>query len=87
MLALVMSAVSPDLIGIVVWKEHPTLRALTKMVTSARYRFPTVDSDERMRDEMKKCEQAARDEVSPFSYTFSTGDGLLFGTSLPFSLP
>ncbi len=66
MLALVMSAASPDLIGIVVWKEHPTLRALMKMITSNRYRFPTVDSDESMREEMKKCEQAARDEVSPF---------------------
>jgi hypothetical protein len=66
MLALIMSAVSPDLIGIVIWKEHPTLRALMKMITSERYRFPTVDSDENMREEMKKCEQAARDEVSPF---------------------
>lgn len=66
MLALIMSAASPDLIGIVVWKEHPTLRALMKMITSERYRFPTVDSDESMREEMKKCEQAARDEVSPF---------------------
>jgi hypothetical protein len=66
MLALVMSAASPDLIGIVVWKEHPTLRALMKMITSERYRFPTVDSDESMREEMKKCEQDARDEVSPF---------------------
>jgi hypothetical protein len=66
MLALVMSAASPDLIGIVVWKEHPTLRALMKMITSERYRFPTVDSDESMREEMKKCEQDAREEVSPF---------------------
>jgi hypothetical protein len=66
MLALIMSAASPDLIGIMIWKEHPTLRALMKMITSERYRFPTVDSDESMREEMKKCEQAARDEVSPF---------------------
>jgi hypothetical protein len=66
MLALVMSAASPDLIGIVVWKEHPTLRALMKMITSERYRFPTVDSDESMREEMKKCEQDAREEVSSF---------------------
>ena len=66
MLALIMSAASPDLIGVVIWKEHPTLRALMKMITSERYRFPTVDSDENMREEMKKCEQAARDEVSLF---------------------
>jgi hypothetical protein len=71
MLALVMSAVSPDLIGIVVWKEHPTLRAWMKMVASAWH----VDSDQRMREYMKeKREQAASDEISPFSFTLSTSD-------------
>jgi len=64
MLALIMSAMSPDRIGVVVWEEHPTLRALIKMTTSGRYRFPTVDSDDKMREEMKRCEQTARDEVS-----------------------
>ena len=50
-------------IATVVWKESPTLRALVKMVTSVRYRFPTVDCDDTDRDEMKKAEQVARDEV------------------------
>jgi hypothetical protein len=50
-------------IGDVMWKEHPTLRALMKMITSMRYRFPTVDSDEHSRDETKRAEQAARDKV------------------------
>jgi hypothetical protein len=33
------------------------------MVTSDRYRFPTVDCDDSARDELKKTEQAMRDEV------------------------
>jgi hypothetical protein len=63
MLALVMCGHSPAKIGFVVWQEHPTLRALMKMVTSSRFRFPTVDCDENERTEMKRSEQAARDEV------------------------
>lgn len=45
------------------WKEHPTLRSILKMVTSSRYRFPTVDCDDAGRDEVKLAEQKARDEV------------------------
>jgi hypothetical protein len=62
-LALIMCGSSPGKIGCVAWKEHPTLRALIKMVTSDRYRFPTVDCDDLARDEMKRTEQAMRDEV------------------------
>ena len=62
MIALIMCCYSSN-IATVVWKESPTLRALMKMVTSMRYRFPTVDCDDTARDEMKKAEQAARDEV------------------------
>lgn len=58
-----MCGSSPAIIGCVAWKEHPTLRALIKMVTSDRYRFPTVDCDDLARDEMKRTEQAMRDEV------------------------
>jgi hypothetical protein len=63
-LALIMCGSSPNEIGSVAWKEHPTLRTLMKMVTSDRYKFPTVDCDESARDEMKTTEQAMRDEVS-----------------------
>lgn len=63
MLALVMCAHSPESIGAKVWEQHPTLRALIKMVTSNRFRFPTVDCDENERTEMKQSEQVARDEV------------------------
>lgn len=62
-LALIMCGSSPDRIGRVAWDEQPTLRSLIKMVTSDKYRFPTVDCDEEARDEMKKTEQAMRDEV------------------------
>jgi hypothetical protein len=62
-LSLVLCGSSPSNIGSLIWKEHPTLRSLIKMTTAVRYRFPTVDCDEAARDEMKKSEQAARDEV------------------------
>jgi integrator complex subunit 1 len=61
-LALIMCGASPAQIGSVAWNEHPTLRALIKMVTSDRYRFPTVDCDDDAREEMKKTEQDMRDE-------------------------
>lgn len=60
-----MCGVAPQQIGATVWEEHPTLRAMIKMVISARYRFPTVDCDEADRAEMKKSEQLMRDEVRP----------------------
>jgi hypothetical protein len=66
-LALILCGSSPEHIGTVAWEEHPTLRALIKMVTSDRYRFPTVDCDDFARDEMKKTEQSMRDEVSDVS--------------------
>jgi hypothetical protein len=58
-----MCSRSPEKIGVVLWQEHPTLRALIKMVTSNRFRFPTVDCDEDQRSEMKSAEQAAREKV------------------------
>lgn len=61
-----MCGASADSVGLIAWNEYPTLRALMKMVTSDRYRFPTVDCDEASRDEMKKTEQAMRDEVREF---------------------
>mgnify|MGYP005842757877 CR=1 FL=1 len=66
-LALVMCGVAPIEIGSTVWEEHPTLRAMIKMVTSVRYRFPTVDCDDMERSEMKKDEQNMREEVSCLS--------------------
>eukprot|EP00977_Amphora_coffeiformis_P016398 scaffold5079_cov169-Amphora_coffeaeformis.AAC.7 len=61
-LGLVMCGSNPEKIGSVVWKDHPTLSGLIKMVTSTKYRFPTVDCDEVSRERMKQEEQAARDE-------------------------
>jgi hypothetical protein len=64
MLALIMCGASTSKIGATIWKEHPTLRAMIKMVTSNRYRFPTVDCDDVLREKVKNDEQAARDEVN-----------------------
>lgn len=69
-MAIVMCGASPDHIGAVAWEKHPTLRTLIKMVTSDRYRFPTVDSDDLARDEMKKTEQIMRDEVRTWSILY-----------------
>ena len=63
-LALVMSGASPGGIGATLCENHPTVQALVKMVTSGRYRFPTVDCDDTSREQMKKGENALRDEVS-----------------------
>jgi hypothetical protein len=63
-LGLVLCGASPEDIGAHGWAEHPTLRALIKMVTSDRFRFPTVDCDDEERDLMKKTEQAMRDDES-----------------------
>jgi hypothetical protein len=62
-LALVMCGASPEHIGNEVWTNHPTVQALIKMVTSGRYRFPTVDCDEKQRNEMKETETRIREEV------------------------
>jgi integrator complex subunit 1 len=59
-LALVVIGASPAGIGVKLCDEIPTLRELTKMVTSGRYRFPTVDCNEAKRDEMKKGESDMR---------------------------
>jgi len=61
-LALIMCGASPDAIGSVALEKFPTLKAIIKMITSDRYRFPTVDSDEAAREEQKKTEQTMRDE-------------------------
>ncbi len=62
MVALVFCGASGK-IADVMWNEHPTLQSIMKMVTSSKYRFPTVDCDEAGRDKMKLAEQKAREEV------------------------
>ena len=59
-LALIMISSSPSAIGAALYEQHPTVRALIKMVTSGRYRFPTIDCDDHNRDEMKKGESESR---------------------------
>jgi len=49
-------------VGATLWEESSTLRAIIKMSTSGRYRFPTVDCDDELRDEMKRGEAGMRDQ-------------------------
>jgi len=62
MLALVLGGAATSTIGSAVWNESPTIQSLIKMLVSNRYRFPTVDCDDSTREEMKRSEQAARDQ-------------------------
>jgi hypothetical protein len=45
------------------WNENPTIRAIIKMVSSGRYRFPTIDCDEAARLSMNSLEGNMRDKV------------------------
>ena len=63
-LALIMCAKAPKKVGEILCREHPTIEALVKMVVSGRYRFPTVDCNEAMREAMKAGEADLRDEES-----------------------
>ncbi|KAL7488211.1 hypothetical protein ACHAW6_015042 [Cyclotella cf. meneghiniana] len=60
-IALVVCSLSSH-VGIAMWKEHPTLRALIKMTTSQKYRFPTVDCDEAQKEVVRLEEAKAREK-------------------------
>ena len=66
MLALVICSTSPQSIGGVMFQEHPTIRALIKMVTSGRFRFPTIDCDDETKKLMKREDHEARAKVCLF---------------------
>lgn len=71
-LALIMCGASPDVVGAVALEKFPTLKALIKMITSDRYRFPTVDCDDEAREEQKKLEQGMRDDEAKITeYLFA----------------
>ena len=59
-----MGGLAPNSIGEYLWKEHPTIRSIVKMITSGRYRFPTVDCDEIERERIKREENDLRSKVS-----------------------
>jgi hypothetical protein len=64
MLSLILCSSSTNNIGTVVWNDHPTLKSLMKMITSNRFRFPTIDCDDFEQAKIKADEKAARDMVS-----------------------
>jgi len=71
-LALIVCGASPSAVGAIALEKFPTLKAMIKMITSDRYRFPTVDSDEAAREEQKGIEQAMRDEEAKLTeYLFA----------------
>jgi len=60
-IALVLIGLSPNDVGAALWNQHPTLRALIKMTTSQKYRFPTAECDEAERDKVKQMESRTRE--------------------------
>ena len=60
-IALVLSGLSPKDVGAALWNQHPTLRALIRMTTSQKYRYPTADCDEAERDKVKQIEAKTRE--------------------------
>ena len=55
-IALALSGLCPNDVGAELWNHHPTLRALIRMTTSQKYRFPTADCDEAEKDNVKEIE-------------------------------
>ena len=60
-IALALCGLSPKDVGAELWNQHPTLRALIRMTTSQKYRFPTADCDEAERDKVKQVEARTRE--------------------------
>ena len=60
-IALVLSGLSPKDVGAALWNQHPTMRALIRMTTSQKYRFPTADCNEDEREKVKQIEARARE--------------------------
>ena len=60
-IALVLSGLSPKDVGAELWNQHPTMRALIRMTTSQKYRFPTAECDEAQRDKVKRMEARTRE--------------------------
>ncbi|KAL7535980.1 hypothetical protein ACHAXR_006845, partial [Thalassiosira sp. AJA248-18] len=63
-IALVLSGILPEQVGKAMWEEAPTLRALIRMTTSQKYRFPTADCNEKEKERVRQAEEKVREEVS-----------------------
>ncbi len=63
-IALILCGKSPQKLGAEMWKASPTIKALIKMVTSGKFRFPTADCNEMEREEMRLAEHNIKQWVS-----------------------
>jgi len=63
-IALTICGKSPQTVGAKLWDEHPTLRALVKMTTAEKYRYPTADCNDLEREATKKNENRLREKES-----------------------
>jgi integrator complex subunit 1 len=63
--ALVLCSLSSD-VGVTMWEKHPTLRALIKMTTAQKYRYPTADCDESQYAERKAADKELKEREAEF---------------------
>ena len=63
-IVLVICGTNRSTIGAQLWDKSATIRDLIKMITSGRYRFPTVDSDAEASELTKKGEADMREKES-----------------------
>eukprot|EP00571_Detonula_confervacea_P003451 CAMPEP_0172329500 /NCGR_PEP_ID=MMETSP1058-20130122/60916_1 /TAXON_ID=83371 /ORGANISM="Detonula confervacea, Strain CCMP 353" /LENGTH=2101 /DNA_ID=CAMNT_0013046679 /DNA_START=37 /DNA_END=6342 /DNA_ORIENTATION=- len=61
-IALILSGVLPEKVGFTMWEEMPTLRALIRMTTSQKYRFPTADCNKTEKERVRHAEERVRQE-------------------------
>ena len=62
-IALIICGKSPQTVGARCWDELPTLRALIKMTTVEKYRFPTSDCNDTERETIKKKQNRLKVKV------------------------
>jgi len=71
-IALTLSGLLPDKVGSRMWQENPTLRALIRMTTSQKYRFPTADCSNSEKKKVRLAEERMKQEVSTYLYSSFT---------------
>lgn len=58
------------------WNEAPTLRALIRMTTSQKYRFPTADCSESEKEKVRMTEEKIREEEAKIAEILFVPPGL-----------
>ena len=60
-IALVLSGLLPEEVGAALFEENPTVRALVRMTTAQKYRFPTADCDDAEKERVRLAEERVKE--------------------------